>query len=137
MTDMKRWGLKHEGRDFIVYQETKEKAVALFAKELGDAFRLTAPPLIEDIDAAIHELGLHEGEGRVLVDNNPARETRQAHVEPGPLAKIIDNTITACNGVAKQLEEHLANGTSEHGPLASMMGGAALERMKNRAKGNP
>ena len=82
MTD-KRWGLKHEGRDFIVHQETREAAVELFAKYIGEVFRLVAVPPIEDIEAGVHELGPDDmPAGRVVVDKNPARETRHAHVEP-------------------------------------------------------
>jgi hypothetical protein len=128
----KRWGLKHEDREFIVHQETREDAVSLFARGLGEeTFRLTAPPPIEDIETGVYELGLHEGDGRVLVDNNPARETRQAHVEPAaalPLAAVAEVVKTLTNGASEN--------STLHGPLASMVGGAALERMKNRAKGD-
>ena len=130
----KRWGLKHEGRDFIVHQETREAAVELFAKYLDEVFRIVAVPPIEDIEAGVHELGPDDmPAGRVVVDKNPARETRQAHVEPTPVSK---ETLVALPKVM----EALTNGASEngtlHGPLASMMGGAALERIKNRAKGD-
>lgn len=130
MTD-KRWGLKHEGRDFIVHQETREAAVELFSKYIGEVFRLVAVPPIEDIEAGVFELGLHEGEGRVLVDKNPARETRQAHVEP-----VSKETLAALPKVMKALTNGASESSTLHGPLASMMGGAALERMKNRAKGD-
>ena len=138
---MRRWGLKHEGRDFIVYHETREGAVELFAKEMSEIFRLVAPPPIEDIEAGVHELGLHEGAGRVLVDKNPARETRHAHVEPTSLTKIIDDTVAASSSLAEQLKDHL-NGAGSHGPLAEKIAEimlpnsvTALERMKNRAAG--
>jgi len=133
----KRWGLKHEDREFIVHQETREAAVELFAKgfnpeSVDQIFRLVMPPPIEDIEAGVYELGLHEGDGRVLVDKNPARETRQAHVEPAPVSK---ETLAALPKVMEALTNGASESSTLHGPLASMMGGAALERMKNRAAG--
>jgi hypothetical protein len=122
------WGLKHEGREFIVHQETREAAVELFAKNLGEAFRLTAPPPLDVIEAGVYETS--EANGKVLVDKNPARETRHAHVEPAaalPLAAVAEVVKTLTNGASEN--------STLHGPLASMMGGAALEHLKNRAAG--
>ena len=138
----KRWGLKHDGRDFIVYGETREMAVELFSRELVKVFRLEAPPSIAYIETSVRELGLDEGMGRVLVDKNPARETRHAHVEPAPKASEV-STIPAppeevsketLNGVAEVLEM-MADGASKDCTLVGPLAETALERMKNRAAG--
>jgi hypothetical protein len=139
----KRWGLKHEGRQFIVHQETREGAVELFAKEIGEVFRLITPPTVEDIAAGVYELGPYDlNDGRVLVDKNPARETRQAHVEPtAPAATGV--TLAAVAEVVSMLTNGASKDCLISPTLADQMGivpdeskEAALERIRRGAQGD-
>lgn len=65
-TEPRRWGLLASSRTYVVYQETKEQAVALFA----DVFQLDSA-LIENM---VYELD--DSNARILVDRAPARESR-------------------------------------------------------------
>jgi hypothetical protein len=144
MTD-KRWCLKHEGRTFIVHQETRQAAISLFAMEIGEVFRLITPPTLDEIAAAVYELGSNDlNDGRVLVDKNPARETRHAHVEPSvaPVpALILKETLSAVAGAVEMMTNGASKDCLISPAFADQMGivpdeseEAALERIRRSSR---
>lgn len=59
----KRWGYKHNGRDFVAYRDTREEAVKLFADVLGVE--------LEHVEPIVQELPL-TNEGSLIVDERRA-----------------------------------------------------------------